>query len=356
MGTFTVSRAGERGSRTIADVYRPSENSLNFIRLLLAATVIIWHAFPLTGHDIGFAPLRQFMANVPVDGFFALSGFLIVGSWVRRPHVGRYLQARILRIMPAFWVCLLVTAFLLAPATVGWAISGSNVSYVFDNAFLLMRQSSIEGTLQDIPFDGTWNGSMWTLAWEFACYLAVLTVGVIGILKWRHSIAMMFAGALAVAVAVPVLEIDNNYVVLASRFALMFLAGMVVWRYQASIPIGRAVIGVALVAVVVSLLLPNYRVLAALPLAYLLLVAGAVFRRPRLRNDISYGVYVYAFPVQQMLAVAGIRDVVWSAVLGIVCTVPLAAASWFLVERPAMSLLKRRRRAPAPAAPEGVAA
>jgi peptidoglycan/LPS O-acetylase OafA/YrhL len=99
------------------------------------------------------------------------------------------------------------------------------------------------------------------------------------------------------------------------------------------------------VVVLAATLLPNYRVLAALPLAYAVIVTGALIhdKRLRLRTDLSYGVYVYAWPVQQLLVISGLAVLtpVVFALIATVVTVPLAAISWFVVEKPAISLKSR---------------
>lgn len=346
----TIARA-ER--RTFASVFDPRANSLNFVRLLMAVSVIVWHSFPLSGNDIEWAPLRQFLGEIGVDGFFAISGYLIVASWVRDPHVFRYLRARVLRIFPAFWVCLIVTAFVFATLVAG-VFGIQNLTYVLYNAGLYIVQEGIAGTPTGVPFEGAWNGSLWTLWWEFCCYLGVMLLGLTGLLRRKVVIPILFVLTLAVAVAATLGIIENAYLVFGSRFGLMFLAGALVWTYRDRIPVNAPVALVAVAVLIGGLFLPNYRLVAALPVAYLVLVAGALLKSPRLRlrNDISYGVYIYAFPVQQVLAIWGATQlgVPLYAVLAILGTVPLAAASWFLIEKPAMRL-KGKRPQVAPAQP-----
>ncbi|WP_200950705.1 acyltransferase family protein [Microbacterium sp. Root180] len=330
-------------------MFDPRRNALNFVRLTLAVTVIGWHSFPLTGHDIEYAPLRQLVGEIGVDGFFAISGFLIVASWVRDPNWARYLRARALRILPAFWVCLLVTAFVIAPLAAG-VLGGENVTYVLYNAGLRIFQEDIAGTPLGVPYEGVWNGSLWTLWWEFLCYLGVMGLGLVGILRWRWTTTILFGVALAVGVATTAGVVDNWYAAQGSRFGLMFLAGAMVWQWKDRIPVNAWTLTVAGAVLIASLLTPNYRLLAALPVAYLVMVAGASIKTPRLalRNDVSYGVYIYAFPAQQVVAYSGVDEVALMAVAATLLTFPLAIASWFLVEKPAMRLKAKR---PEPASP-----
>jgi peptidoglycan/LPS O-acetylase OafA/YrhL len=347
-------------SRSFAHVFDPRLNALNLVRLLLATGVIVWHSFSLGGYEIVAWPVLQFMADFFVDGFFAVSGFLIVASWTRDPHWGRFLKARVLRIMPAFWVCLVVTAFIIAPlAQRVWG--PENITYVLKNSALWMFQYDIAGTPLGVPFSGTWDGSLWTLRWEFGCYLGVLALGVCGLLKRSWVIPTLFGlatmGAIANAFGFLGGVLGGNVPAL-SRFGLMFLAGAMIYQFRDRVRVSPLWAAVAVVIVAGSLFMPNYRIFAALPVAYVVLVAGAVIKRERLRlrNDISYGVYIYAFPMQQVLVILGVSawGVPWFVILSALVTLPLALASWFLIEKPAMRL---RRRAPAlPAASVAAAA
>ena len=132
-----------------------------------------------------------------------------------------------------------------------------------------------------------------------------------------------------------------------SRFAVIFAADAFVHRYQRLLPVRMSLLTAAALVIVGSSVLPYYRLIAALPLAYLLLADAALLRSPRLRFrfDMSYSAYVYAFPVQQVLASACLWSmrVVPFATAAIVCTLPLTALSWRFVERPALTLKMRYR-------------
>jgi peptidoglycan/LPS O-acetylase OafA/YrhL len=105
---------------------------------------------------------------------------------------------------------------------------------------------------------------------------------------------------------------------------------------------------VSAIIVLVAALLPDYRLVAAVPLAYTVIVSGALIHNERfnLRTDLSYGVYIYACPIQQLLVIAGVgalNPLVFAAI-ATVATLPFAALSWFLVEKPAMRLKSRITR------------
>lgn len=340
--------------RTLGQVFDPRQNAMNAWRLILAAGVILQHSWPITGRDLD-TPFIQLFSHVFVDGFFVISGFLIVRSWMNNPRLREYAAARLLRIFPGLWVCVTVIAFVLAP--IGVALSegslrlSSQIAYVLNNAVLNIFYTGIDGTPKGVPTPGVWDGPLWTLIFELMCYIGVAVLGVAGMLRRRWTIPSVFVLSVAASAVVghPVMTADPASIVL--RFIVVFSAGALVYQFRDRIPARWWLVAVCAVMVVVLGLLPNYRVYAALPLAYAVIVSGALLKRPRLRNDLSYGMYIYACPVQQVLAAAGL---IWLHpplffVVATVCTVPLAAGSWFLVERHAMNLKHRVRR---PAAPQ----
>ncbi len=163
--------------RAIGDALDPNRNSLNFLRLVLAFSVVYSHVcdlayFGLHNLDINGTELGA----IAVYGFFGISGYLIAGS-AQRNGVGRYLWQRFLRIFPAFWVCLIVTAFALGAVALAidpvphcgfvcyLKLHPGPFSFVYSNALLKMDQ------LRSRPALNLANGSLWTLFFEFLCYL-----------------------------------------------------------------------------------------------------------------------------------------------------------------------------------------
>jgi peptidoglycan/LPS O-acetylase OafA/YrhL len=328
-------------------MFNPRANGLNFLRLVLATTVIVWHAYPLSGHDIGVGPIRQFLEAFPVDGFFAISGFLIARSWVRRPHVRVFLSARALRIFPGFVVCLVVTAGILAP--IGILLTGTGfprnylgaaVGYVVKNLSLNMVQYDIAGTPTSVPYPEVWDGSLWTLRWEFLCYLAIMLLGLLGLLKRPAAVVAIYLANVGALIAVALGLVTSDAVTDGSRLATMFFAGALVYLAQGWLPSGVPWLVGAGVVVAASLWIPHYQIVAAPFLAYALVNVGARITTPKLRfnTDISYGVYIYAFPVAQILAGVGMVTAPIPAFIlaTVVVTLPLATASWFVVEKPAL--------------------
>lgn len=339
--------------RTLEQVFDPRLNALNAWRLGLALAVIVWHSSVLTGRALPPFPVHQFATQDFVDGFFAISGFLIPASWLSNPRLRNYALARGLRILPGMWICLIVTAFVIAPIGVvlqgGSATSllgsGGPLRFVVRNSAVAYVQFDIAGTPQGVPMPGMWNGSLWTLQYEVLLYIVVAVLGVIGLLgrRWLFPVAFALALICSVLISCP---LDGGTVAQrASRLAVMFAAGALMHRFRDVIPARWSLVAGSVAIVLLANFLPDYRVIGAIPLAYAVIVSGALIKHKRLnlRTDLSYGTYVYACPIQQVLVICGLGglNVPLFALLSAAVTLPFAAASWFLIEKPAMKLKAR---------------
>lgn len=341
----------------LEQVFDRQHNALTLWRLILAIGVVFYHSWPLTGREIAYEPIVRLLSNIFADGFFAISGFLITAAWMRRPYLKEYWASRVLRIFPALWVCLLVIAFVIAPITAkiqNTPISlSAELGYVINNALLNVAYIGIDGTPADVPFPGVWNGSIWTLFFVLLCDVMVSVLGFLGLLKRRWVIPTLFVLATIWAAYVSYTPPMFSWPQMLARFFVVFLAGAMFYQYQDRIPARWSLVVLSAVIVMASGFTQNYRVIGALPLAYAIIVSGALVRRARLRNDLSYGVYIYAFPIQQMLAtfwLVRLNPVVFF-VIATAATLPVAASSWFVVEKRATALKTRIfRRSPLPAA------
>jgi peptidoglycan/LPS O-acetylase OafA/YrhL len=343
-------RASLKGeSKTLAEVFDPRHNSLNALRLALATLVIVSHAWPIGGFGEDPKVGDLSLGGWAVAGFFAISGFLITGSRLRSSF-SSYLWRRMLRIFPGLWICLLVTVVVFVP--IAALLEGgadhvgpsSLVGYLAPNGVLESGHQNIAGTLSGVPYPGAWNGSLWTLWFEFGCYLVLGGLLVFSGLRRRPAVlAGVFAACALVNVAQAEFGMQLPFrVEWAVDLGSYFFAGAVLCVYANRIPASRSLVAISTAILAAAALTDHVQAVGALPLAFLLIWLGCVLPLQAVgrRNDISYGVYIYAFPVQQLLVLAGAAALgAWAyAGLCILCTVPLAALSWFFVEERAMRL------------------
>lgn len=344
---------GLRAQESVATSFDPRHNSLNVLRLFFASAVLVSHTFPIGG--FGDQPMigPVSFGALSVDAFFVISGFLITRSRLTSRSVRDYARRRFLRIFPGYWVCLLVMAAVFIPLMLWLEDDHTTLADVLrwlgvNSVFYL--QESVPGALSSTPLPGVLNGSLWTLAWELMCYVGIAVLAAVGWLQRRRLVLLLAAGlwlaTLAGELGVGPLT-SSFYVATALRFGLLFLAGALLHLYADRIPTGWPWAVGAAVLLAAGLSMDNYRLLGAAPLAYLCVWLGMKLPLQKIgrRNDISYGMYIYAFPVQQMIAAGGgdRTNAPVFLLLSLVLTGLMATASWFAVERPAMRRKARVR-------------
>ncbi|MET4639292.1 acyltransferase [Mycetocola sp. 2940] len=351
---------------TLDETFNPQRNSLNAFRLLLASLVVVSHSWLLSGTGLQPRLGGIDLGTWAVLGFFGISGFLITRSRLSARSAGTYYRNRALRILPAFLVCILVVAFVFAPLSVllrpGASYSiPSAVTYVLTNLPLsaqFLSQKGIESTLLGVPITGYWNGPLWTLFWEACCYLLVGVLVSVLPKRWvRVFVVAMFGAAtvLVVLTTAGVLTVGPSAGAVFPLF-VAFFAGSLAFLFRRAIDVSWPVLVACILVIVASVLVGFAAAFAALPFVLLLLRLSAVLPLHRVgaRYDMSYGIYIYGWPVQQLLALVTLgtgMPVAGFIALSLVLTAPLAFLSCLVVERPALARKHGRTGMPKPAAP-----
>ncbi|MDN3904004.1 acyltransferase [Arthrobacter sp. YD2] len=347
---------------TLGELFDPRNNALNALRLLLASLVVVSHSWVICGLGEEPALGGRTLGAWSVLGFFGISGYLITRSRMNGQPAARFFRARFLRIYPGFLVALLLVAFAFAPLSVVAGSPGSftltdSLSYVARNLFLyppIVSQTTIGTTLAEGEI---WNGALWSLFWEACCYVGVGIIGMAALRPRSNALLLaVFAGSTAAALASHLGVIPPSELTLAPPLLAAFAGGALLYLHAERIRVLPAVV-VSVAVLVASVLTGTATVLAPLPFAILIFVLGSVLplRRIGAKRDLSYGIYIYGVPVQNLLEIA------WPdlslpvyLLLTFACVVPLAFASYTLVEAPAMKL-KGRRTAIAATVPVSVA-
>ena len=205
-------------------------------------------------------------------------------------------------------------------APIGVAIQGGSAAklllfpapfeFVVENSAVVVLKFDVGGTPTGVPYPGLWNGSLWTLIYEVLCYIAVLLLGLVGLAHRRWTSAVVFALAVCLAAYLPPMTFPGTWsnAQCIARFAIMFAAGALLYQWKDLIPARWSLVAASVLIVLAAGLLPDYRLLGAIPLAYALIVSGALVHNKYLRlpTDLSYGTYIYAFPMQQLLVICGL--------------------------------------------------
>lgn len=342
--------------QTFADRDHGRDNNFNLVRMVAASAVLVSHSWTLalgrgvheplieqTGYSLGIAA---------VIVFFAVSGYFITKSFDRRTLLADFLLARVARIFPALIVALCLTAFVLGPALTTLPLeryfqTSDTWIYAPKNALLVHQQFDLPGLFGANPFRGVVNGSLWTLKYEVACYAGVIAAGYAGLLRPRTVPLVLLAAAAAAGI------IPGGDMTMSARVAILctaFAVGGGLYVYRARVPIsGLLAAGLAALAFAAQGTMA-FPLTYAVALGYAALAAGfgrwpALLAYNRV-GDYSYGVYIYAFPVQQSLIALFPTLSPW----GLIATsfpvaLLLAIASWMIIESPALA--HRHRLAPA---------
>ena len=352
--------AGDRlsmGRVTIGDRAIGRENNFNLLRMLAASGVLVSHAYPISLGPEAVQPLQRWLdghtlGQVSVYLFFAISGFFITQSFVRSASWRRFLAARALRLFPALVVVLGVTVVVAgtflttAPPERFWAEAPG---YILSNLSLARLDYDLPGVFEATPYGTAINGSLWTLFYEVVCYMGVFAAGLLGLLSRPRAFSVALVLAIAACLAVPMLPMElPRKVELLADLALPFAIGSGFFVWGRVLPLSPLLALVLAGLAVAAHGTPFFHAALVLALSYGVFVAGywpsEFLQRYNRLGDYSYGTYIYAFPIQQLVASSGVTDPIVNMALALPATIACAVVSWTLVERPALKLKPRRTR------------
>jgi peptidoglycan/LPS O-acetylase OafA/YrhL len=332
-------------------------NNFDIIRMALAILVIFSHSYPLaTGSELRepFNILTRHQAtggHIAVDLFFIISGFLIAASYERSKTIWSYLKKRIYRIYPAFIVAMILSALIIVPASGGHVVGGSSPAGLLDFVAHTLRltEFSYTGVFHGNPFPDVLNGSTWSIAFEFWCYIGVILLGTTGMLRSNRVLTALFLISIAISVLFSVYHWTPSGKLLGrifgyppfwARLLPMYVSGIVLYRLRDRLSLKTSWIAVACAGLVAAALLPHgWPLLFPVVGGYLVLVL-AFHPAIRLHNwnrfgDFSYGTYLYGFPVEQLVtrwlgaSVSHWKLFFIAAPVAVGC----AIVSWHLVEK-----------------------
>ena len=369
LAAATGEREVEAGSGRHASValleerLRDRGNNFDVLRLLAASLVLFSHSYALTASAEPFADVSGWtLGEVGVVMFFAMSGFLISKSWSDQPRLLPFSVKRALRILPALTVAVTVTVFVVGPLFTTLPLSSyftdpTTWIYWIRASLLVTFFGTLPGVFEHNPYPDAVNGSLWTLPVEATCYALAAALGTLGLL--RRSGVLVALGLVLIVFVTPLSPLSSapaggttgGNLTLVVMLGATFVLGSLAYSLRARLHLSWIFVGV-LVAVWVATWGGSWtKVTGVLAVGFGVLVFAfrtpAWLRRLTAPGDLSYGIYVYAFPVQQSVAA------IWPSVhplamfaIAFPVTYGLAFLSWRLVERPALAL--KRIVAPRP--------
>ena len=350
---------------TLADcIARPYDN-FSLLRLILALAVVVSHAFSVStgGHEPLYLSTGFSLGEYAVNGFFTISGFLVTMSFARRGWRD-YIVARTLRIAPAFIVATLAMALfgsLITTLSVADYWRDPQVGrFIVATLTTFKSAGALPGVFADNPLRAP-LGTVWTLKYEVLCYLGVFVFGVAVGLSRRGIALAIVAGLGITIVLLDVLYPEAGKAVQTSlRLPFLFGIGAIFFLYRDEVRITSWIVLMLVAATWLAQDTAFYKALSfatgAYGIIWLAVAPGLSSRAFDLKTDLSYGVYLLGWPVQQTLqAFSPHMPIEAMLPIAVVLSLLVALVSWHAVEKPALGLKARilnhaRRREPRPSA------
>lgn len=333
------------------------DNNYNIIRFIAASLVLYSHSFPLSFGFGNAEPLKiavgMTWGNLAVDVFFITSGFLITGSYFSRNNVIAFVWARVLRIYPALIINMIFCVYIVGlyfteKIKIDYIIDSQTVSFFLRNSLLFWGISyKLPGVFHDIPLQDVVNGSLWTLPYEVKMY-AILAFTLIFYSIFKKSLIKIKFNTISLCVVFSCLIVYffNHFHPFLSdallkfvRLFSVFFTGSLFYIYRDKIRLSSKWFFIALFILLASaknddLFFVFYYLFLPYIVFYLAYVPSGKIRKFNQFGDYSYGLYIYAFPVQQSVAAFRPGITVSEMILySSITTFALSFLSWHLIEK-----------------------
>jgi peptidoglycan/LPS O-acetylase OafA/YrhL len=338
----------------VLDRNRGNGPGFDTLRLLLAIMIVCWHS-NLASYgtdDWAWRGYLGFYARPLLPMFFAISGFLVMGSAFRTDDLRRFLTLRALRIVPALAVEITLSALVLGPVLTTLPLWDYVTSPSFHEYFgnVIGRISYfLPGVFETNPYPGVINVSLWTIPLEILCYVLLGVQILAGLFKRRIAMTVFVAVLACVCIAHDILQTPE--LMLPGRttpqmLVVSYLFGNLLYLWKDRIPYSAIMFGACLCIGLLFVRVSGLTYLASLCLVYCIIFLGLT-PLPKIpvlsRGDYSYGIYLYGFPMQQLVAYSfpGMHEWYWSIMLALPLAIAVAVFSWTFVEKPCLDLRKR---------------
>lgn len=319
-------------------------NYCDHVRLVAAALVFISHHFALQGHQEPISRVGSW-GSLGVLIFFSLSGYLVAQSVERDPNIVRFLSRRLLRIVPGLVVNVLFCILIVGGSQSSLPLLdylGSSQTWNFLRNIGFWPHYELPGVFVSNPFPGSVNGSLWTLPFEFGAYLLLVCTM---IYSGRFATVVLLLEWIAFSIlsvywhpSDPV-PLWGNDLRNGNHLFAAFFFGALLTRAKAYGSLSMAVVGLSAMALIsnVNALWDQLVITGLIASAIVALAIRPIEPSRVIKNDVSYGLYIYAFPVQQwVVSKLGSHRPLLTFVVAAVFTCALAWCSWRWVERPAL--------------------
>lgn len=346
-----MSASFRTNSLYLEQILDPKRNNFTLLRLLAALLVVVSHAVMLrTGNksdEIFFGVSFYNLGDHAVNVFFVLSGLTVAASLDRANNVIRFLIARVLRIFPALLVgagLLIILGIIVSNCSPTQYLADSRVLKFGLKIMLSSGSAELPGVFANNPHPDVVNAPLWTLKYEMLCYVLLSLIGFLGLLT-KPNMARLLPVSWLIAGGFLLYRYGGypDRIEQLARFWICFSFGIGLFAFHDRVKLSSTIAAVFAVLLLLVLGTGLERIVAPLATGYVAVWLGCVpvgvLRKFTNKVDLSYGVYIFGWPISQTLvfAVPGIGTLQLIA-LSIVCSAVLALFSWHLVEKPSLRL------------------
>ena len=353
-------------TKFLADAMVGKSNNLNIIRIIAASLVLFSHSFTVVTGDLSKEPLRVnfgiTLGSIAVDVFLIISGLLVTTSLVKGKNPVEFIKGRILRIWPGLTVSFILTVYVLGAFVTksdpeAYFLSSPAFIYFYKGLLLSQSTSFIPGVFTNNPAGPGFNASLWTLAVEVRMYTYLLLTWLVSRLAGKRKESLFFCTILFIFIHYAARHfgeltgaVENS----SARLPFMFFCGSLLTLTSKKIILSPEISAVAILLLVFATVQGReiFFIIYSLTLPFLVIFFSysidGIIRRYNSVGDYSFGLYIYAWPIQQALMVffpkIGVAE---NQIAAFVLTLLVAILSWRFVEKPALEFKHRGKHADA---------
>lgn len=337
--------------KRVADVLKPDRNNFTFLRLLAALAVVISHAVLFRTNnkaDEIFSTVSVYnLGDHAVNVFFVLSGLTVAASIARSRDVLEFVIARLLRVFPALVFCTTLVVMLGAIVSnykaAEYLTDPKVLVYFFSAVSLIQTSADLPGVFLSNPHPSVVNGSLWTLKFELFCYILLAVMGRCGFLTKSKVAPVLFATWVPISGYLLLHQTGHhlNSFEQGGRLWLCFSFGIALFVFREHVKLSGSIAAGLVLLAVLAAKTGWERIIDPIALGYCAVWIGS-FPLGRLRDltnriDLSYGVYIFGWPISQTLVYA-VPQISTGAIVAssILFSMGMALLSWCFVERPAL--------------------
>ncbi|HDR2537679.1 TPA: acyltransferase [Enterobacter ludwigii] len=326
-------------------------NSFNFIRHFAAFMVLFSHNFALNGLSEPIIRSWDTLGFFAVITFFSISGYLMPSSYSSSKNIFHFFEKRLRRLLPAIVVCSFIMIFIISPLFsnadyLSYEMIKESVRLFVQHCVFVFNNPT--GVFYDFKVNGAMNGSLWTIPVEIFCYI-IFSISMTFRNDYKTALTLLLVSLAGCFLSI-YNEIDFVFygvpLKYLSMFGVAFTTGALLSMTQSVWFSYRKAMIIASIALIISAQTGlELNSICLIALSALVVILGLSFKTNKFNNiDISYGVYIYAFPVQQIIINKVSDNFITSLMLSSAITVVLAYASFKFVERPFLLRFKKHHK------------